>query len=101
MADGDRQPVGRPTKYRPEFCETVGPFLAQGYSLTAFAADCDVSRASINVWMGEHPEFLEAVHKAQAKKAMWWETTLLGIAKNRRWAWCCDCRDLWDQECCS
>ena len=82
MAEGDRHPVGRPTKYRPEFCEAVGEFLSQGYSLTAFAAECDVARSTINEWIAQFPEFSEAVQRAQAKKARWWESTLLGIAKN-------------------
>ncbi len=82
MAEGDRHPGGRPTKYRPEFCTAVGLYLDQGYSLTSFAAECDVARSTINEWIAQFPEFSEAVHKAQAKKARWWETTLLGIARN-------------------
>lgn len=41
--------------------------------MTSFAAEIEVSRATINVWMGEYPEFLESVKRAKAKCAAWWE----------------------------
>lgn len=64
---------GAPSKYRPEFCKQVVEHCATGASLTSFAAEIDVCRATINVWMAEHEDFLEAVNKAKAKCAAWWE----------------------------
>lgn len=43
--------------------------MNEGASLTSFAADIGVSRATINVWMDEHPEFLEAARIGKAKRA--------------------------------
>lgn len=54
--------------------------MAEGASLTSFAAEIGVSRATINVWMDEYPEFLEAVGKGKAKCAAWWEAVGRKIA---------------------
>ncbi len=73
-------PAGRPTKYRKEYCEAVVHHMAEGASLASFAAQIDVCRATINVWMDEYPEFLEATRKAKAKCAAWWEEQARRIA---------------------
>lgn len=65
--------AGRPSKYESRFCDMIVDAMATGKSITAFAAEIDVSRATINVWMEAHPEFLEAVNIAKAKCAAWWE----------------------------
>lgn len=67
------RPVGRPSKFKQAYCAEVVNHMAEGASLTSFAAEIGVSRATINVWMEEHGEFLEAVGKAKAKCAAWWE----------------------------
>lgn len=64
---------GRPTDYKPEYCEQVIAHMSEGASLTSFAASVDCSRATINVWMEAHPEFLESVKVGKAKCADWWE----------------------------
>lgn len=66
---------GRPTKYETRFCSLVVEYMADGSSLTSFAADIDVARSTINEWMAEHPEFSEACARAKAKCAAWWEKT--------------------------
>ena len=73
-------PVGRPSKYDPAYCEAVIAHMAEGASLTSFAASIEVSRATINVWMNEHPEFLEAANTGKAKCAAWWEKVGRSIA---------------------
>jgi hypothetical protein len=47
--------------------------MAEGASITSFAAEIDVSRATINVWADQHPEFLDALTRAKAKCLAWWE----------------------------
>src|ERR1700733_6740145 len=42
---------GRPTSYKPEYCEAVIEAMMQGFSLTAFAGILAVSRDIINDWM--------------------------------------------------
>ena len=33
-------------------------------------------------WMARHPEFDDAVKRAQAKSALWWERRILDLAQN-------------------
>lgn len=75
-------PAGRPSKYHNAYCNEVVEHLKEGASLASFAADIGVSRATLNVWMAEHPEFLDAVGKAKAKCAAWWEKQGRQIAVN-------------------
>lgn len=68
-----KRPVGRPSLYDPAYCEQVVEHMAEGASLTSFAAEISVARSTINEWMEQHAEFSEAVRKGKAKCAAWWE----------------------------
>ncbi len=76
------RPVGRPTKYDPAYSEQVEAVMAEGYSLGAFAGKIGVARATLNLWMDEHPEFLEAVSRAKGKRLAHWEEAGLKVAKD-------------------
>jgi len=47
--------------------------MAEGASLTSFAAEIDVARDTITEWASVYPEFSLAVKRAKAKCAAWWE----------------------------
>lgn len=66
-------PVGRPTGYDPDYCEQAREFIAQGFSLTAFAGHLGVSRQTVYNWADQYPEFLDAVKTGQAGGVLWWE----------------------------
>lgn len=66
-------PAGRPTSYKPEYCDAVIEHMAEGASLTSFAASVGAARSTINEWMEHNPEFSEAVKKGKAVCAAWWE----------------------------
>jgi hypothetical protein len=68
---------GRPSDYRPEYCEAVEAFMAQGYSLTAFAGSISQARDTIYEWMRAHREFSDAVNRARPKRVAALETKLL------------------------
>jgi len=68
-----KRPEGRPSKYKPAYCNEVVEHMAQGASLTSFAGEIGVARSTINQWMEDHREFSEAVHVGKAKCAAWWE----------------------------
>lgn len=72
--------IGRPTKYDPSYCDAVVEHMAQGASLTSFAAEINVARSTINEWMTQHPAFSEACARAKAKSAAWWEKQGRSIA---------------------
>jgi hypothetical protein len=66
-------PAGRPSDYDPKYCDAVVEHMAEGASLTSFAASIGVCRATITNWMDAHPEFLAAANKGKAACAAWWE----------------------------
>lgn len=80
-ADSQRHPGGRPSKYDPSYCDLVLDEMANGLSLTAVSAVIGVTRATINNWMAEHPEFLEAVTRGKANRLLHWERTALTVAR--------------------
>ena len=69
--------IGRPTDYRPEYCEAVVSFMAQGYSLTAFAGSIRVARDTLYQWMKAHREFSDAVNRARPARVAALESKLL------------------------
>lgn len=73
---------GRPSLYDKAYCKAVIEHMSNGASVTSFAAEIGVARATINNWMSEHPEFLEAVNIAKAKCAAWWEKTGRALARD-------------------
>ena len=70
----EAQPVGRPTKYRPEYCQMVIDHMAKGYSFEAFGADVDCGKDTLYEWAKVHPEFSDAVEKGRIRSLKFWET---------------------------
>lgn len=64
---------GRPTLYDPAYCEVVVETMRNGGSLMSVAANLDVARSTLNVWMEQFPEFSEAVSRGKALCARKWE----------------------------
>ncbi len=73
-------PMGRPTKYNPDYCAQAVIMMADGYSTKAFAGSIGVSLSTVYKWMEEHPEFSESIKAGQAAGAHWWEKTLRQVA---------------------
>lgn len=69
----DRLKVGRPTLYRPEYCEAVIELGKEGRSIAGMAAHFDVGRNTIDEWAAVHPEFSEALTRAKVHAQLWWE----------------------------
>jgi len=57
---------GRPTRYKPAYCQLLIEHAKRGLSFDAFAADCDVNIDTLYAWSGKHPLFSEAKKKAEA-----------------------------------
>jgi len=49
--------IGRPTLYRPEFCDQIIAAMGEGLSVDAAAAKVGISVRSLYYWQQEHPEF--------------------------------------------
>lgn len=71
--------VGRPSKYKPAYCNEVITTMATGLSLTAFAGEIGVSRDTVNEWQRAHPEFSDAVKIAKAKRTGALERQMLAM----------------------
>lgn len=68
-----KHPGGRPTKYRPEFCQTIIEVGEYGGWLSEMAEACDVARSTMDEWAANHPEFSEALTRAKQKAQAWFE----------------------------
>ena len=67
---------GRPSEYRPEYCDLVIKVMSEGYSLTGFAGSICMSRDAVYDWIGVYPDFSNAVARARAARVRWWENKL-------------------------
>jgi len=66
-------PGGRPTEYKPEFCDAVIEWGKDGKSKTWMAAQLGVSRDSLYEWERVYPQFSDALSLAMAHSQAWWE----------------------------
>jgi len=68
---------GRPSEYRPEYCQVVIDHMALGFSLTAFAGSVRVAKDTVYEWIKVYPQFSDAVARARAARVYALETKLL------------------------
>ena len=59
-------PVGRPTLYRPEYCQELISHMQSGFTFESFAGRIGVAKHTIYDWDKVHPEFLQAKKQGQA-----------------------------------
>lgn len=71
----ETNPVGRPTLYRPEYCDRVRAWGREGKSKAQIAAELGVARRTIDYWADANPEFLLALEEAHDYALAWWENT--------------------------
>jgi transposase len=64
---------GRPTKYKPEYCEAVIGYGRLGKSREWIAAELMVIPETLTNWGKEHPEFFDAITLAKQLELKWWE----------------------------
>lgn len=65
--------AGRPTKYKPEYCELIIEKMSKGLSVVQFAAEIGVAKHSIYEWADVHPKFSDALKKGQTACEGYWE----------------------------
>lgn len=66
-------PAGRPTLYRPEYCERVIECGREGMSEVEIAVEIGVLRTTMLAWTKSQPEFLTALTRARQESQAWWE----------------------------
>lgn len=78
-----KRKVGRPTKYKPEYCDLAIAQGKKGRTWTAIASRIGVLRETLYNWMDVHPEFLNAMKESRHHAMKWWEQTLEGQARGK------------------
>lgn len=69
--------LGRPTKYKPEYCEQVVDFMSKGYSLEAFAGSIGHHKQTVYEWRDAHPDFGDSIKRAFDVCRVYWEKLAL------------------------
>jgi transposase len=69
----EKRPVGRPTLYKPEYCEEVIALGKIGKSVEAIGAILGVGTKTLYNWRDQHEDFLHALDMAKEFELQWWE----------------------------
>lgn len=69
--------TGRPSDYRPEYCEMLKEHMAQGLSFETFGATIGSHRSSLYRWLDQHPAFRDAKREAFELNLLFWEKAQL------------------------
>jgi hypothetical protein len=65
--------TGRPSLYKPEYCEIVESLGKQGKSKAQMCAVLNIGRQTFADWEGKHAAFRESVARAMEHSQAWWE----------------------------
>lgn len=72
---------GRPTDYKPEYCQMLIDHMAEGFSFESFAAVVKVNRDTLYNWVSIHPDFSDAKKAGFEESRLTWEQIGRDIAK--------------------
>lgn len=70
--------MGRPSKYKPEFCSALVEHMAKGLSFESFAAVAKVDRDTIYEWTKAHQDFSDAYKRGHVENMLFYER--MGVA---------------------
>ena len=65
--------VGRPTDYKPEYCQMLIEHMSEGYSFESFGGVIEVSERVLYDWEKAHKDFLHSKEIGTQKSMIWWE----------------------------
>lgn len=68
-----RGKVGRPTDYKPEYCEMLIEHMSEGYSFKSFGGIVSVVEDTLNEWVKVHKEFSVSKNIGNLKSMVFWE----------------------------
>lgn len=69
----NKRPVGRPTDYKPEYCQKLLEHMSKGLSFESFAGLIGVHKGTLYDWCEAHEEFGEAKEMAWSKYRLFME----------------------------
>lgn len=58
---------GRPTEYKPEYCDSARKLASGGATIAEIAAEFGVSRMTVHRWMAAHQDFRDSIKLASAE----------------------------------
>ena len=70
----ERDFMGRPTKYKPEYCQKVIELGKNGKSFEQMASELDVGYRTLCNWRDAHDDFFHALEEAHILSMAWWES---------------------------
>ena len=73
---------GRPTLYRPEYCQRAIEFMGQGYSVTALAGHLGMSKDAIYDWINLYPDFRHPINMGRAARVAALETKVTRVCNS-------------------
>lgn len=73
MSEEQKNPVGRPSKYDPSYCEKVIELGKLGKSFEQMASIIGVGITSFKRWREEHEDFRTSLEDAHGFAQTWWE----------------------------
>ena len=65
--------MGRPSKYKKEFCDTLIDNMAEGLSFEACCGIIGISKDTGYRWIKEHEDFSDAKKRGDVLSQLWWE----------------------------
>lgn len=78
-----KRKVGRPSKYKPEYCERMLEMAAEGCGMAEYAAEFGIDRATLFDWRDQHEEFSTALTRAKILEQAWFEREARLNMKNK------------------
>jgi RPA family protein len=64
---------GRPTDYKPEYCQVLIDLMSEGASITEVAAEIGVNKSTIYEWVKNFEDFSDAKKIGEQLSEAWWE----------------------------
>ena len=64
---------GRPTKFKPEYCQMLEKHMEEGLSFEAFGGLIRVAKQTLYTWAEQYPEFLDAKRVGESLARLFWE----------------------------
>jgi transposase len=68
----EKKKVGRPSGYKPEYCQTVLKEMRDGASIEEVAYELKVFKSTLYSWMDNYPEFSDAIKNGVEFSEGWW-----------------------------
>jgi transcriptional regulator with XRE-family HTH domain len=73
MAKSTKKKIGKPTKYKPEYCQMLIDHMSQGLSYESFAAILGVARSSLYEWEKMFPAYSDSKSIGKEKLLLFFE----------------------------